>query len=191
MGVDRTLPITPLPSSLSSNPFENAFRSHVNRQTKAPPTSLTINSHFPSEELLPHPLTQSDGSGSRHSKKRKKNQVCKKEPEPIATEYAQFESLPKSAIKGEEKKLKKLKKDKYESFDHTSSDHASFSSHVPSSSVVSSGGHLSSGSLEAPPPPQLRKPNKLFIDTSSLDASDLQSIKVRALLMLSYMYIHM
>ena len=187
MGVDRTLPITPLPSSLSSsssNPFENAFGSHVNRQTKAPPTSLTINSHFSNEEPLPHPLSQADGTGSRHSKKRKKNQVYKKEPEPTssATEHAQLESLPKSATKVEEKKFKKLKKDKYESFDYAPSDPVAFSSHHgPSSSVVSSSAHVSAGSLEVPPPP-LRKPNKLFIDTSSLDASDLQSIKVRVIL---------
>ena len=178
MGVDRNLPITPLPSSLlpsssssSSNPFEQAFEAQI---AKASSVFLAGGSHDEKPRPLPHPLSHSEGVVSRHSKKRKKGKTepeVKREAEP--TEHAQFESLPKPGNRIEDEKQRKVKRSKREQHE-SSSDHTTLSSgHMTSSSshVTVPSGHVTS---EAP-----RKPNKLFIDTSSLDASDLQSIKVR------------
>lgn len=176
MGVDRNLPITPLPSSLlpsssSSNPFEQAFEAQI---AKASSVFLAGGSHDEKPRPLPHPLSHSEGVVSRHSKKRKKGKTepeVKREAEP--TEHAQFESLPKPGNRIEDEKQRKVKRSKREQHE-SSSNHTTLSSgHVTSSGshVTVTGGHVTS---EAP-----RKPNKLFIDTSSLDANDLQSIKVR------------
>jgi hypothetical protein len=127
---------------------------------------------------LPHPLCDF----TKHTKKRKKSHHhddksghVKVEPMDGVTEHAQMSSLPNPAIrqhqvandeerKKKEKHLKRSRKDK----SHLAGDHV-----TPSNShVTASTNHMIQHDLGP-------KPSKLLIDTSSLDSSDLQSIKVQ------------
>lgn len=163
MGVDRSLPITPLPvpGTNNINPFDTLVNQRNAQQATPLPSTLIKSNNFirPDERRSrPHPLndTESGNESVKHSKKRKKEKR-QESPRNTTTEHAQSDFPPKSFSfppkpttllhEGEEAKQR-------------------------SNVMTSSGSHV------MPEVSAHHKPNRLIIDTSSLDSTDLQSIKV-------------
>ena len=198
MGVDRSQPITPLPND-DLNIFDKLMKERLSssgNHAPMPPavaSDATGNSH-----VKPHPLLLSrsmvsenslpSSSASRHSKKRKKLHHQEVElqsnavKEEHSAEHAQLNGLPKFlansvAVGNEderkrEKRSKKLKKEHKEAAVHSN----------PGHHVTTSASHVTNTTSHMTIPSQnksiVSKANKLYIDTTSLDHTDFQSIKV-------------
>ena len=198
MGVDRSQPITPLPND-DLNIFDKLMKERLSssgNHAPMPPavaSDATGNSH-----VKPHPLLLSrsmvsenslpSSSASRHSKSGKScitkrwsfNQTQSKRN--ILPEHAQLNGLPKFlansvAVGNEderkrEKRSKKLKKEHKEAAVHSN----------PGHHVTTSASHVTNTTSHMTIPSQnksiVSKANKLYIDTTSLDHTDFQSIKV-------------